>query len=384
MKRGLTGEYVTISTAGETCRAFIPNKLPPRPPINFDSMLLEALNKASLAIGKLDGLTVILPEPSLFLYMYIRKEAVLSSQIEGTQSTLTDLLLFENAQIPGVPIDDVQEVSNYVAAMNYGLKVLRGGLPISGRMLREIHAVLLSKGRGSGKSPGEYRRSQNWIGGSRPGNARFVPPPPNTIADCLGDLEKYIHNDSDQTPLLIKAALVHAQFETIHPFLDGNGRLGRLLITLMLCAEKMLAEPILYLSLYFKSNRDAYYDNLQRVRIEGEWEEWLLFFLTGVIETAEQAVSTARGLHALLQKDETRLQDYKRKSGSLIKIHKYLQLHPLSSISRISAGVHLSFPTVKSAIDELVRLDILRELTGKERNRLYAYKEYIDILNSGT
>lgn len=384
MKRGLTGEHITISTVGETCKAFIPNQLPPDPPLDIDNALIEALNRASLAIGRLDGLTGILPEPALFLYMYIRKEAVLSSQIEGTQSTLTDLLLFENAETPGVPLDDVQEVSNYVAAINHGLRLLKDDLPISNRMICEIHAVLLAKGRGSSKTPGEYRRSQNWIGGLRPGNARFVPPPSDAIADCMGDLEKYIHSNIRQAPLLIKAALVHAQFETIHPFLDGNGRLGRLLITLMLRAEKMLTEPILYLSLYFKSNRDLYYELLQRVRLEGEWEEWLLFFLTGVIETAEQSVATAQRLHALLKNHEDMLQHYKRKSGTLIKIHKYLQMHPLSSISRISAGVGLSFPTVKNAINEFTHLEIIAELTGRERNKLYAYREYIDILNSGT
>jgi len=382
MERGLTGRYITVSTVGETCKAFVPNPLPPNPPLNINNELLLALDKASLAIGKLDGLITILPEPSLFLYMYIRKEAVLSSQIEGTQSTLTDLLLFEDMQVPGVPIDDVQEVSNYVAAMNHGVQLLKDGLPISNRMFREIHTVLLSKGRSSNKIPGEYRKSQNWIGGSRPGNARFVPPPADMIADCMGELEKYIHNDSPLTPLIIRTALIHVQFETIHPFLDGNGRLGRLLIPLLLCSEGALTQPMLYLSLYFKTHRDLYYDLLQQVRLEGRWEEWLMFFLAGVVETAEQSVETAQKSIELFKTHEKALQQSGRKSGKLFLIFKYLQAHPICSITKISGELGLSYPAVKSAIDELVKVKIVTELTGKERNKLYAYTDYIKILNA--
>jgi len=235
------------------------------------------MEKANRALGRLDGMTLLLPDASLFLYFYVRKEALLSSQIEGTQSSFNDLLLYESDETPGVPLDDVREVSNYVAAMDHGLSRLRGGFPLSLRLIREIHEILLSKGRGSDKGPGEFRRTQNWVGGTRPGTANFVPPPPESLMDCLGALEKFLHNDPVPTPLLIKAALAHVQFETIHPFLDGNGRLGRLLITFLLCAEGALTEPILYLSLYFKTHRSQYYDWLQKVRIDGDWEGWLGF-----------------------------------------------------------------------------------------------------------
>ena len=278
MKRQ-TGTYRECSTAEESYRAFLPAPLPPSPPLRLDEEHHDLMEKANRALGRLDGMTLLLPDPSLFLYFYVRKEALLSSQIEGTQSSFNDLLLYESEEVPGVPLDDVQEVSSYVAAMTYGLDRLRGGFPLSLRLIREIHEILLAKGRGSNKEPGEFRRSQNWIGGTRPGNAAFVPPPPETLQDSLGSLERFLHNDPVFTPLLIKAALAHVQFETIHPFLDGNGRLGRLLITFLLCAEGAITEPILYLSLYFKTHRQEYYDWLQKVRSEGNWEGWLKFFL---------------------------------------------------------------------------------------------------------
>lgn len=245
------GRYVVNSYGNEPVRAFVPTPLPPVPPVRLDG-LQQRLEQANQALGRLDGLASILPDLSLFIYTYVRKEAVLSSQIEGTQSSLSDLLMFENDEAPGVPISDVQEVSNYVAAMNHGLQRLRGGFPLSLRLIREIHQILLSGGRGSGKQPGEFRTSQNWIGGTRPGNAAFVPPPPDMVPDCMGKLELFFHEERPDLPLLIKAGLVHVQFETIHPFLDGNGRLGRLLITFLLCAQDVIREPILYLSLYFK------------------------------------------------------------------------------------------------------------------------------------
>ena len=229
MQRGLTGHYVPVSSVGEECRAFVPKPLPPDPPLVWDTELLDLHAQATLALGRLDGLAAILPKTGLFLYSYIRKEAVLSSQIEGTQSSLSELLLFESAAAPGVPLDDVLEVSNYVAAMNHGLKRLKE-LPVCLRLLKEIHGVLLAKGRGSDKEPGEFRRSQNWVGGTRPGNAKYVPPPPDHLLDCLGALEKFLHDQPEKMPLLVKAALAHVQFETVHPFLDGNGRLGRLLM----------------------------------------------------------------------------------------------------------------------------------------------------------
>src|SRR5471030_3204592 len=281
------GRYVTTLWGGEQVRAFVPPPLPPTPAVRLESIQL-ALERANHALGRLDGLAPVLPDLSRFIYAYVRKEAVLSSQIEGTQSSLSDLLLFESDEAPGVPVDDVQEVSNYVAALNHGMARLRGGFPLSLRLIREIHEILLLKGRGSEKQPGEFRRSQNWIGGTRPGNASFVPPPPELVLDCMSNLELFLHEDRPDLPLLIKAGLIHVQFETIHPFLDGNGRLGRLLITLYLCSQNVLQQPLLYLSLYFKTTRSDYYRLLQEVRETGAWEAWLEYFLEGVTETANQ------------------------------------------------------------------------------------------------
>ncbi len=253
MERGVQGDYILSTTMPETFLAFVPRPLPPVPPLQLDGNLYDLIERANRALGRLDGVTTLLPEPSLFLYFYVRKEALLSSQIEGTQSSFSDLLLYEIEEAPGVPLDDVQEVSRYVAALNHGLARLREGFPLSLRLIREIHQVLLSEGRGSERTPGEFRRTQNWVAGTRPGNALFVPPPPTEVMSCLGAMEKFLHDQPVRTPVLIKAALSHVQFETIHPFLDGNGRLGRLLITFLLCAEGALSEPLLYLSLYFKT-----------------------------------------------------------------------------------------------------------------------------------
>jgi Fic family protein len=380
MKRGLTGFQVPISSSGgEDCRAFVPHPLPPVPPLQFDEELDNLRDKASLALGRLDGLSAVLPDTSLFLYTYIRKEAVLSSQIEGTQSSLSDLLLFENDAIPGVPVTDVQEVSNYVSAMNYGLKRLPE-LPLSLRLLKEIHGVLLSKGRGSSKEPGQFRRSQNWVGGTRPGNATYVPPPPDHLNECLGALEKFLHNQPSTTPILIKAGLAHVQFESIHPFLDGNGRLGRLLITFLFCAEGALREPLLYLSLYFKQHRQEYYDLLQQVRVNGDWEAWMKFFLTGVYETAEQAAQTARALMRLAAKDEAKIQGIGRAAGSALRVHHWLQRQPITSIAKASGKLKLSVPAVTAALGNLEKLGIVQELTGGGYGRLYAYNAYLKIL----
>jgi len=272
MKRPIQGETVVISTVGEKAEAFVPANLPPSPPIDWTPSLRNRFDEALLALGRLDSVSLLLPDVSLFLYTYVRKEAVLSSMIEGTQSSLSDLLLFELNEAPGAPFDDVSEVSNYVAALDHGLNRLREGFPLSLRLLREMHECLLKSGRGEHKTPGEFRRSQNWIGGTRPGNAVFVPPPPDRVADCMGAMEKFLHDDPEPTPVLLKAALAHVQFETIHPFLDGNGRLGRLMITLLLCEAGVLKLPMLYLSLFFKTHRQAYYEFLNRVRIDGDWE----------------------------------------------------------------------------------------------------------------
>ena len=384
MKRTQTGYFVPVPSAGEKCQAFVPNPLPPDPPLQLDEDLQEVMHNAVLSLGRLDGLASHFIETPLFLYMYIRKEAVLSSQIEGTQSSLSDLLLFETKELPGVPLDDVLEVSNYVAAMDHGLRQLEKGMPLSLRLLREIHEMLLAKGRGSDKEPGEFRRSQNWVGGTRPGNAKFVPPPPEMVLECLGALEKFLHNDPVKTPLLIKAAMAHVQFETIHPFLDGNGRLGRLLITFLLCAEGALSKPMLYLSLYFKSHREEYYDLLQRVRIEGDWEAWLRFFFTGVRETANQAIQTSSKLLKLFEEDRQRIQKIGKAAGSALRVHHHLQRHPITSIGEAAKGLTLTVPTVTTAVMRLKTLGIVHEMTGKSRNRIFAYQPYIKIISEGT
>jgi Fic family protein len=308
---------------------------------------------------------------------------VLSSQIEGTQSSLSDLLLFESEALPGVPLEDVREVSNYVAAMSHGLAQLKE-LPISNRLLREIHRILLAKGRGSSKEPGEFRRSQNWIGGSRPGNALFVPPPPDYILESMGALEKFLHDERHPLPLLVKAALAHVQFETIHPFLDGNGRLGRLLITFLLCAEGALREPLLYLSLYFRRHRQQYYKLLQAVRLTGDWEAWLQFFLTGIRETADEAAATARKLMALAAADEQRIQSLGKGAGSALRVHRFLQRHPLASITQCSTQLRLTVPPVTKAMENLARLGLIREVTGRKRGRVFAYHAYLRLLNADT
>ncbi len=384
MKRKLQGKYVTISTVGEEVRAFVPSPLPPDPPIDWTPKLREKFDSALIALGKLDSVSVLLPETSLFLYMYIRKEAVLSSMIEGTQSSLSDLLLYEIDQRPGVPLDDVREVSNYVQALHHGLARLREGFPLSNRLLREIHGVLLSKGRGSDKTPGEFRRSQNWIGGTRPGNAAYVPPPPEVVAECMGGLELFLHDKPFRTPALLKAALSHVQFETIHPFLDGNGRLGRLLITLLLCEEKMLLEPLLYLSLYFKTHRQRYYKLLNEVRLAGDWEAWLDFFAEAVITSASQAVETAQNLVQLSFQDRKKIEKLGRAAESALKLHKVLMEHPIATAGLLSEKTGLSHATVNKALVRLEELGIVEELTSQKRNRLFSYSQYIIIMSQGT
>lgn len=378
MQRGLSGHYIPISTTGEEAKAFIPAPLPPEPPINIDGKLGTLLDKASTALGRLDGISSLLPDPDLFLYTYIRKEAVLSSQIEGTQSSLSDLLQHEAGGVPAGLRDDVTEVSCYVSAMQHGLDALADQQPISLRLICEIHSKLLSHGRGSTKQPGEFKRSQNWIGGSRPGNARFVPPPPDLAQQAMGDLEKFIHNLPITTRPLLKAALAHVQFETIHPFLDGNGRLGRLLITFILCAEGVMAKPMLYLSLHFKKHRSYYYELLQTVRETGDWEAWLEFFLTGVIETSDNAVSTARRLLDLFRKDQDRLQS---QAASVLRLHQELKRQPVLSAALASERIQSSIPTARKALLSLESLGLVNEVTGNNYGKLYAYTDYLSILN---
>ena len=376
------GRYVTTTVAGEPVRAFVP---PPLPPADLDlSGLHQALDRANQALGRLDGLTVLLPDVRFLLYLYVRKEALVSSQIEGTQSSFVDVLLFESKVPTGVPREDVEEVSNYVAAMQHGLRRLQGGFPLSLRLIREIHAILLRGGRGANKTPGEFRRSQNWIGGSRPGNASFVPPPPREMMECLNRLEHFLHDDKHGLPLLVEAGLVHVQFESIHPFLDGNGRLGRLLITLLLCAKCGLKEPLLYLSLYFKEHRSQYYEYLQRVRTEGAWEEWLEFFLAGTAITAQEAAETATRILSVFSTDRQKIQKLGRSAGSALRVHEYMQRKPVANIAAAAKALKLSIPTVTAALNHLVQIGIVEEVTGKRRDRLFTYSRYFNIVSEGT
>lgn len=385
MIRDDQGNYEITEFGDERVRAFVPSPLPPNPPLVMDGTLQQDLEAAVLALGRLDGIARHLPDKALFLYAYVRKEAVLSSQIEGTQSSVSDLLFYELEQAPGVPLDDVVEVSNYVAALEHGLRLLSEGLPPSIRLLREIHRVLLSKGRGSTKMPGDFRTSQNWIGGTRPGNAMFVPPPHTAIPDCMAALERFLNAEDDGLPELIRAALAHAQFETIHPFLDGNGRVGRLLITLLLYDAGMLRQPLLYLSLFLKQHRASYYELLNRVRLTGDWEAWVAFFLEGVRATAEAALSTADRLSSLFRDDRNRLgQRAGRRLGSALRMHDALKARPILSLPVACRDTGLSFQAAASAMEMLVRHRIARELTGKRRGRLFAYDAYLTVLTEGT
>ncbi len=382
MRRGEIGSYEVTSIGGERVRAFVPAPLPPQPALILDGSLQQVLESAVLALGRLDGVSTLLPDEALFLYAYVRKEAVLSSQIEGTQSSLSDLLLFELKEAPGAPLDDVRQVSNYVAALNHGLRRLREGFPLSNRLIREIHGVLLSGGRDSVKTPGEFRRSQNWIGGTRPGNAVFVPPPHTAVPECMAAFERFLH--AEDMPVLLRAGLAHVQFETIHPFLDGNGRVGRLLITLLLCDADVLRQPLLYLSLYFKQHRNTYYDLLNHVRCTGEWEAWLAFFLEGVKLTAEGAVLTARRLSRMFEDDRNRVEAAAgRRTGSVLRVHEALKSQPILSLPAACRGTKLSFQAAASAMELLVTQGIAREITGKRRNRLFVYDRYLSVLNEG-
>lgn len=377
------GSYVTTSLGGEAVKAYIPTPLPPVPSVEL-SRLQGRIERANRAIGRLDGLSSLVPDTNLLLYTYVRKEAVLSSQIEGTQSSLSELLLFESSMAPGVPLNDVEEVSNYVAAMQHGLRRLRKGFPLSLRLIREMHGVLLRGGRGSNKTPGEFRRSQNWIGGTRPGNASFVPPPPNRLMECLGPFEKFLHAESESLPLLVQLGLIHVQFESIHPFLDGNGRLGRLLITLLLCEKRALREPLLYLSLFFKTHREHYYDLLQRVRSQGAWEDWLAFFLEGIETTAGEVSRAVTRSLALFARDRRRIEGLGRASASALRMQEYMQKRPIATVGAAAKALGLSVPTTTAALQNLGALGIVKEMTGHRRNRVFSYHKFLAIVSAGT
>ena len=375
------GTYITQKIIGEPYKAYVPPKLPPKPPIDL-TKLYPYLEKATLALAELNSVHKTIPNTELFIYMYVRKEALLSSQIEGTQSSFSDLMLFEHNQKIEVSIADVEEVSNYIKAINYGLHRLRMGFPLSLRLLKEIHGVLLSGGRGSTKLPGEFRRSQNWIGGTRPGNALFVPPPVDHLNECLRDLENFLHNES--LPILIKAGIAHVQFETIHPFLDGNGRLGRLLITLLLCGGEVLDEPILYLSLYLKQNRDIYYELLQEVRIHGTWETWLEFFLEGIRVSAKQAINTAMQINSLFEQDYQKILHSGRAKFSCVLILEYMKKLPQVTSPLLTRELEITAPTARSALNLLTSIGIIEEISGKKRDKVYVYRKYLNILEEGT
>ncbi len=377
------GEKIIISEVGERVEAYLPPPLPPSPALNLDD-LGSKLEQANLAIGRLDGMSTILPNIPIFLYTYVRQEALLSSQIEGTLSSLSDLLLFEVDGKPGVPLDDVQEVSNYVAAMNHGLNRIANGFPLSQRLIKEMHQELLSRGRGSKMHPGEFRRSQNWIGGERPGKALYVPPPHGYILDLMSDLERFIHMDDPSIPNLVKAGIMHVQFETIYPFLDGNGRLGRLLITLFLCSSGLLRHPCLYLSLFFKKHKSYYYDLLQRVRTHGDWESWLTFFLNGVIETSIHATETAQMMLRLFDEDYDRIAQLGRPAASALRVHRVLQERPMITGPHAAKNSGISLPTAYNAIQYLERLGIVREITGKRSKRVFLYDKYWELLTRET
>lgn len=374
-----SGEYV--KQPGDY-QAFIPAPLPPDPPVAMDAELTRLLSDADRSLGRLDGIGSVLPNPDLFVAMYVRQEAVLSSQIEGTQSTLEDVLQFEvDAKGADLP-KDVEEVVNYVGAMNYGLKRLEE-LPLSLRLIREIHSELLKGVRGQNRAPGEFRKTQNWIGpaGADLSSATFVPPPVPRMHEALDKFEKFLHDDS--LPVLINTALAHAQFETIHPFLDGNGRVGRLLITFLLCQRKVMHRPLLYLSHYLRAHRAEYYDRLMAIRNDGNWEGWLKFFLRGVEEVSGQSIETARQIFALRDEHgKVITKEMGSSAGGALRLLDYLYEQPITNVRAVERHLGLSFVTASKLVEQFVKLEILKETTGGQRNRRYAYSRYLDLFES--
>ena len=383
MKRSLQGRYTKVAAAGESFKAFVPAPLPPKPPVEWTPALRARFDAALVALGRLDAVADLLPNVSLLLYSFVRKEAVLSSMIEGTQSSLADLMLYELDEQPGVPVEDAREVSLYVAALEHGLKRLRGGFPLSLRLIREVHRVLLGHGRGERHTPGEFRRSQVWIGGTRPGNAVFVPPPASEVAECLKHFERFLHDEPAATPPLVKAALAHVQFETIHPFLDGNGRVGRLLIALQLADDGLLREPLLYLSLHFKEHRRTYYELLNRVRESGDWESWLEFFADAVLASATQAASSSKRLLELAANDARRTGSLGRAAASALAVLRALQRQPIATAASLVTATGLTPATVNKSLAHLERVGVVAELTRKLRGRVFSYARYVEILNEG-
>lgn len=376
-----TGSYRTTSTAGEPVRAFVPFPLPPRQPaLALDQDLAQAHAGALLALARLEIAGRMVPSAGWFLYGFVRKEAVISSQIEGTQATLRTLAEFEATDQSALP-DDAEEVCNYVDALKYARREMAdpNGLPLSTRMLCEAHRRLMRGVRGADKAPGQVRKSQNWIGGSRPGNARFVPPPPADVPGLMADLEKWVHS-RDELPPLVRAGLAHVQFETIHPFLDGNGRIGRLLITLLVEHWKLLSAPLLYLSLAFKRHQGEYYERLAAVRTEGDWEGWTAFYLSCVRESADDGVEVAGRLFELMGRDRQRVAAHKRSTVAAIRLLDLLPEHPVVTAPLAARLLRTTAPTARKAVEVAVQAGVLRETSGRERHRVFAYHQYLKVL----
>jgi Fic family protein len=374
---------VPVTTAGEPFLAFVPTPLPPEPPVEWSAALRKRFDAALVAIGRLDAITALLPNASLLLYSFVRKEAVLSSQIEGTQSSLADLLLYEIDEAPGVPVDDAREVSRCVAALERGHELLRDGLPLCMRLLGEMHEVLMRHPGGRSKTPGETRRTQVWIGGTRPGNAAFVPPPADALPDCLAALERFLNDEPEPVPALLKAALVHVQFETIHPYLDGNGRIGRLLIVLQLVADGLLRAPMLYPSIFFRTHRALYYELLNEVRLHGDWERWLDFFAEGIEVSATQAVATANTLLSLVSRDRDRIAGLGRAAASALGVHQAMQRQPIATAASLVQATGLTAATVNKSLAHLERIGVVAEMTNRRRGRVFSYRRYVEELAVG-
>jgi Fic family protein len=383
----ITGRYERTVAGGEEVAAFIPEPLPPHdPPLALGREAAELLRRAEAALDRLGLAGAMVPSVGWFLYSFVRKEAVISSQIEGTQATLMDLLAFEAAgAVESTATTDVVEVCNYLDAVSFAHKQLRSrtGLPVSIRLLNELHRRLMKGARGAEKSPGEIRRSQNWIGGTRPGNAAYVPPPPLAVGKLLGELESFLHRESD-LPALVRAGLVHAQFETIHPYLDGNGRIGRLLIALLLEHWKLLEQPLLYLSLFFKQHRSEYYRRLDAVRAQGDFEGWIAFFLEGTAVVAEEATHTIQELFRMVTADRAKVLEAKTTSVMAARLFELLSEHPIMTIARAVELLSTTKPTANKAVSALVDAGVLVETTGRRRDRTFSYAAYLERLRAGT
>ncbi len=376
------GKDIAISTVGEAAKACVPPLVPPEPPVDLARMYAK-IDRATSAVGRLDGLANILPDAAPFTYAYARKEAILSCQIEGLQSSLPALLLNEATGASGVSKDDVLEAAGCSDALRHGSQRISGGSPVSRRLLCELHAMLFDSGRDGTRLPGEFRRSQNWIGGMQLQDAVYVPPPARLVPDLVSDLERFMQANDPQLPILVRAGMAHVQFETIHPFVDGNGRIGRLLITLLLLSSGILSQPLLYLSLFLKAHRSRYYDLLQRVRTHGDWEAWLEFFLDGVIATASHAAETARDIQELHRTDREMVSQLGRPAGSALRVYRLLQERPIITASGAAKELGISLPTVWRSLGHLERLGVIREITGKQRGRAFAYEAYLDRLSRG-